>query len=113
MPSGLMYNAKFVKSCSNRGILRNTLSYVGPPKTIVTGHHQSNGLAERAIQELKFALRKTLGEDAGAIQCAIASFCLSFNSSPACNGSVPSSMTFLKAPSLAPKGWHRVPHFPV
>lgn len=104
--------------------VRQTFKYVGLPRTLVTdngtnfcseefdqflrqnfvrhirtppGHHQSNGLAERAIQELKFTLRKSSGEDVEAIQRTIASFCLSFNTSPACNGSVPSSMIFLKA----------------
>jgi len=105
--------------------LRQTFKYVGLPQAIVTdngtnfssadfakflernfirhirtppGHHQSNGQVERVIQELKFALRKVNGVDSDNLQKAIASFCLSFNTGPACNGAVPGAMVFLKTP---------------
>ena len=102
--------------------LRKTFKYVGLPKTVASdcgtnlvaaeterwmlqnyikhvrtppGHHQSNGLAERMVQEFKIYLDKQTGEDYDRFVIA---FCLQHNTSPAANGSVAADFVFTKTP---------------
>ena len=69
-----------------------TSNYIRHVKT-PPGHHQSNGLAERYIQELKLYLHRNNTNDC---QLAIAAFCLHHNSMPLTNGAVPGQFVFLQ-----------------
>ena len=59
------------------------------------GHHQSNGLVERKMQELKFWLNKQ--DCAYDIDYQLTAFCLHTNSTPAANGSIPADFVFIKS----------------
>ena len=104
--------------------LRRTIKYVGLPLIVVSdngtnftsdefrkfcmdnfiqqtytppGHHASNGLVERAIQDLKLYLNKCKTEFRTGLERLLINFCLCRNSTPAANGSVPADFVFQKA----------------
>ena len=104
--------------------MRRAFKYVGLPRTIVSdngtnfvsdefecflqsnyvkhvrtppGHHQSNGLAERKIQELKLWLDKQANP--GELDVQLIVFCLHLNTTPAANDAVPAAFVFFKTPS--------------
>ena len=77
-------------SAEFEGFLRdNFVEHICSPP----GHHQSNGQAERVIQELKFFLRKS-GSTVKDIERAVIQFCLHQNTTPAANGSVATDFVF-------------------
>ena len=104
--------------------LRRAIKYVGLPTIIVSdkgtnfaseefrrlclenfiqqtytppGHHASNGLVERAIQDFKLYMNKCKTELRTGLERLVINFCLSRNSTPAANGSVPADFVFQKA----------------
>ena len=104
--------------------LRRTIKYVGLPSVIVSdnglnfaseefrkfcfenfiqhtftppGHHASNGQVERVIQDLKFYLSKCSTDNGADLEKLVINFCLSRNTTPAVNGSVPADFVFQKS----------------
>lgn len=75
-------------------LVNNYIRHVKTPP----GHHQSNGLVERRIQELKFALNRTLTGTRAECEEAVIAFCLHSNTTPACNGAVPAAAVFSNIP---------------
>ena len=73
-------------------ILKNSTIYIRHVK-MPPGHHQSTGLVERYLQELKLYLHHNNTNDC---QLAIATFCLHHNSMPLANGAIPSQFVFLQ-----------------
>jgi hypothetical protein len=113
-----------LSAAASAAALRRTFKYVGLPKTLVSdsgtnvvaeemekwlcdnyikhvrsppGHHQSNGLAERMVQELQFFLCKSdpVGSD---YERAVIAFCLHHNTTPAANGAIAADFVFMKTP---------------
>ena len=101
--------------------LRRVFKYIGLPRTLVSdngtnfasdefkcflqsnyikhvhtppGHHQSNGLAECKIHELKFWLDKHANK--GELNVQLIAFCLHFNTTTAANNAVPADLIFDK-----------------
>ena len=115
---------KDMTSAASIQALRQTVKYVGLPSVLVSdnglnfaseefrqfcsenfiqhtftppGHHASNGQVERVIQDLKLYLNKCSSESRTGIERLIINFCLSRNTTPAVNGTVPADFIFQKS----------------
>lgn len=74
---------------TEKWLAENLIKHVRTPP----GHHASNGLAERIVQEFKFYMHKMTGV---GYDRAVVAFCLQHNTTPAASGSVPADFVFTK-----------------